>query len=121
MKSKQFVQIELLAGGIALISAAIMYLITQNVQDMFSVLYGALIAIVGFHSIVLSSERLLNNPSKAKNLAMMQFGIRYIIYIILFVFGVLVLHLELLGMLIGYVCVSFAIKIHAILTHGKEV
>ncbi|TDW20550.1 ATP synthase I subunit [Breznakia blatticola] len=121
MRNKQFSQIELLAVGIALISAAIIYLITRNTQDIFSVLYGALIAIAGFHGIVISSKSLIDNPNKAKNLAIMQYAFRYIIYLVLLVVGYIFLHLELVGMLVGFVSLSFAIKIHAILTHGKEV
>lgn len=119
MGNKQFRQIEIIAIIIATITAVITFIVTRDWRDIASVYYGSLLAIVGFHSIVISSEKLMLSD-KAKGTAIAQFAVRYVAYAVLLFLGARILGLHLVAILLGFISISFAVKVHTLMHNGEE-
>lgn len=97
--------------------ALLVFLITRDILYPIGVGVGGLLSIGGFIWIVVMTSKILSSP-KAQTLAMVNYVFRYLIYAVVFYLGMLG-GLDIFSMLIGYLCVSLAIKLNTYL-EGKE-
>lgn len=118
MEEKElYLRIIKIAMGLLLVLCGFAFLIMREWIYPVSVLAGGAMAIVGFIWIIVSTGKILTS-SKATALAMVNYFIRYLLYGVILVLGILG-GLNIVSMLIGFLCVNFAIKINTYL-EGKE-
>lgn len=105
-------EIEYIALALTLFVAGVIGIATQDLKMALSVLFGGALNIIGFRWIVVSSRSILNNANASK-LAVLHFMIRYVSYGICMFLGVQV-GLNLLCMLVGFLSINIAIKLHTL-------
>lgn len=106
-----------LAGMIMVLSAFIAYLIMHDITYPLGVLLGGILSIGGFYWIVVMTNKIVSS-NKAQSLAVVHYLIRYLIYAVVLTIAILQ-GLNIISILIGFLCVSFAIRINTYL-EGKE-
>lgn len=116
---KMYKEIEKLALLIMVVIALVCGIVSVDVMNGLSVVFGGVLNIIGFRTIVVSSNNLLHSPHASRN-ATMQYMIRFILYGILMYLGMQV-GLRIVCMLLGFLSVNLAIKIHTIRTRKEEI
>lgn len=106
-----------IAVAIVFVLCGLAFLIMRDFCYPLSVFTGGMMSIAGFLWIIVSSQHILNS-SKASALAMANYFVRYLIYGAILVIGILS-GLDIISMVIGFLCINFAIKINTYL-EGKE-
>ena len=114
---KLYIRIIKIATLMMLVLALLIFIITRNALYIVGVGVGGLLSIGGFLWIVVMTSKILSSP-KAQTYAMINYVFRYLIYAVVFFLGMLC-GLDIFSMLIGYLCVSLAIKVNTYL-EGKE-
>ena len=112
-------EIEKLALLIMLVIAVVSGVVSINLMNGISVIYGGILNIIGFRNIVVSSKKLLYNPHASKN-ATIQYMLRFILYGVLIYLGMQV-DLHIVFMLLGFLSINLAIKVHTIRTQKEEI
>ncbi len=115
---KLYERIVFIACAILAVMCGLSLLIKQDWTYPLSVFIGGLMAIVGFLWIIYSTGRILQSK-KATTLAMTNYLIRYLVYGGILLVGILS-GLNILAMLIGFLCINFAIKVNTYLERKEE-
>lgn len=116
---KMYKEIEKLALLIMAVIALVCGIVSMDLMNGLSVVFGGILNIIGFRNIVVSSKNLLNSPHASRN-ATIQYMIRFILYGILIYLGMQV-GLSIVFMLLGFLSVNLAIKIHTLRTRKEEI
>lgn len=106
-----------LACLILMICALAAFIIMRDITYPLGVLLGGILSIGSFYWIVAMTNQIVST-SKAKGLAVVHYLIRYLIYAVVLTIAILQ-GLNIISILIGFLCVSFAIRINTYL-EGKE-
>ena len=110
---KRFKNMMRLAFIIAIIAGIISFLITKNSIHFVSIMYGTVIGVLGFKWIIQMMEKIEFNEKTKRNVVI-NYLLRYLCYAILMIIGYQY-GLNILTMLIGFVCMNLSIKIYTIL------
>lgn len=116
-ENKLYAKVIKLALLIMFACALLVLLITGNMIYPLGICLGGLLSIAGFLWIVVMTSKILSSP-RAQTLAVVNYVIRYLIYAAAFYIGLLC-GLDIFSMLIGFLCVTLAIKLNTYL-EGKE-
>jgi len=120
MKDDQmYKDIEKLALYIMLVIALISAIISMDIKNGLAVIYGGVLNIMGFRNIVYSSKNLMYSANASRN-AMLLYMFRFIMYGVLIYFAMQV-GLHIVFILLGFLSVNLAIKIHTLKTRKEEI
>ncbi len=111
---KNYLRIQQLALILTLIASLIAFLISKEINYALGIALGALAALLGFNWIIKMVNGLSSEDAKVQKKVKINYAIRLGAYALIFTGGYY-LGLNLIMMLIGYMMMNFAIKIHALL------
>lgn len=119
MEDKELYRKILRYALIILISASIIsFLVMQDMIYVYSVLFGGFLSILGFISIVYMVT-FISLEGNVKQKFMGAYILRYLIYFACMFMGAKV-GLNIVSMLIGFLCINLSIKIEAVLERKEE-
>lgn len=96
----------------------ISFLVMQNMIYVYSVLFGGILSILGFISIVYMVS-FVSLEGNVKGKFTSAYILRYLIYFVAMYVGAK-LGLNIVSMLIGFLCVNISIKINAVFERKEE-
>ncbi|NBK98240.1 MAG: hypothetical protein EOM50_09490 [Erysipelotrichia bacterium] len=101
-----------------LLASLVSFLMMQNLSYVYATLLGGILSILGFSSIIYmaNNSALEGNVKKSFTVAYL---VRYLIYFVCMFVGAK-LGLNIISMLIGFLCINIGIKIQAVFERKEE-
>lgn len=119
MENKELYQrILKLAFVILMITCAITLFITKACVYVFSTLFGGILSMLGFISIIYFTHY-ASLEGNVKSRFTSAYIVRYLIYFVLMFIGAKV-GLNIVSMLLGFLCINLAIKMDTLLRRKEE-
>lgn len=106
------------AGLILIASTLMVFAVTLDMMMALSVVFGGGLSLAGFAAIIYSTNA-MSLEGNVKGKVMGAYLFRYLIYF-MFMFTGTKIGLNIVSMLIGFLCVNLGIKVHTLLERKEE-